>query len=48
MNKLLLLYGLLNMVNKDKRAEIYNPGNRFNINSYDYDFLEENQEAIED
>ncbi len=27
------------MVNKDKWAEIYNPGNCFNVNSYDYNSL---------
>lgn len=27
------------MVNKDKWAEIYNPGDRFNVNSYDYNSL---------
>ena len=25
------------MVNKDKWAEIYNPGNDFKVNPYDYD-----------
>ena len=40
MNKILLLHELLNMVNKDKWAEIYN--------SEDYDSLEEYREAIED
>lgn len=40
MNKSLLLHGLLDMINKDRWAEIYNPGNRFKINSYDYNSLE--------
>ncbi|WP_295131038.1 hypothetical protein [uncultured Catenibacterium sp.] len=40
MNKTLLLHELLNMVNKDKWVEIYNP--------HDHDSLEEYQKAIED
>ena len=36
MNKLLLLHELLNMVNKDKCAEIYNTDHYFNIKLYDY------------
>ena len=43
MNKSLLLHELLNTVNKDKRAEIYNPDNHFNINPHDYDSLEDYQ-----
>lgn len=39
MNKSLLLHELLIMVNKDKWTAIYNPGNRFNVNSYDYNSL---------
>ncbi|MCB5427865.1 hypothetical protein [Catenibacterium mitsuokai] len=48
MNKLLLLHELLNMVNKDKWAEIYNPDNYFNINPHDHESLEEYQKAIDD
>lgn len=48
MNKLLLLHELLNMVNKDKWAEIYNPDNYFNINLHDHESLEEYQKAIDD
>lgn len=48
MNKLLLLHELLNMVNKDKWAEIYNTDHYFNIKLYDYNPLEDYQEAIED
>lgn len=48
MNKELLLHELLDMVNKDKWAEIYNPDNYFNINSHDHDPLEEYQKTIED
>lgn len=48
MNKLLLLHELLNMVNKDKWAEIYNPDNYFNINQHDHESLEEYQKAIDD
>ena len=36
MNKLLLLHELLNMVNKDKWAEIYNTDHYFNLKLYDY------------
>ena len=42
MNKSLLLHELLIMVNKDKWTAIYNPGNRFNVNSYDYNSLKNN------
>ncbi len=38
MNVSLLLYELLNMVNKDMWTEIYNSDNRFKINSYDYNY----------
>ena len=48
MNKLLLLHELLNMVNKDKCAEIYNTDHYINIKLYDYNSLEDYQEAIED
>lgn len=48
MNKLLLLHELLYMVNKDKWAEIYNLDHYFNIKLYDYNSLEDYQEAIED
>ena len=48
MNRLLLLHELLNMVNKDKWAEIYNIDHYFNIKLYDYNSLEDYQEAIED
>lgn len=48
MNKLLLLHELLNMVNKDKWAEIYNTDHYFNINPLDHDSLEEYQKTIED
>lgn len=44
MSKTLLLYELLNMLNKDKGTEIYNLGNRFYINPHDYDSLEDYQE----
>lgn len=39
---------LLNMVNKDKWAEIYNPDNYFNIIPHDHDSLDDYQEAIDD
>ena len=44
MNRLLLLHELLNMVNKDKWAEIYNLDHYFNIKLYDYNSLEDYQE----
>lgn len=40
MNKSILLYELLIMVNKDKWTETYNPSNRFNVISHDYNSLE--------
>lgn len=41
MNKTLLLHELLNMVNKDKWTEIYNPDNHFNVNPHDYDDVDD-------
>ena len=48
LNKLLLIHELLNMVNKDKWAEIHYLVNYYYIYPLDHDSLENYQESIED
>lgn len=41
-----LLYAVRDMMRKDKWAERYNPHQKFNVNQYDYDTVDEYLDAL--